>query len=146
MKKTITLYMATKLKDELEKAITEDNDRIKELSKQKSKKDEILEIQQLKEEKSTLLIKLHVLIAEQNLKVGKKESLSNAHYIKTRSEYVREKKLRQDIGEDTKVIRELEKNINALEAKFTKFNSTHKVKIEISQELLDTITTKLEEE
>lgn len=146
MKKTITLAVGTRLKEELEIAINDDNKQIKTLSKQKDKEEEINSIQALKEEKSTLLVQLSVLIAEQNLKTGRGESHPNAYYIKLRSEYSREKKLHDEIDDDQKDIIILKKKISDLEAKLTKFNVNHKVKVEISKELSDTITTNLGEE
>jgi len=144
MKKTITLYKATRLKDELERVIKEDNTRIKLLSKQSDKKDEINEIQQLKADKDNLRIQLTVAIAEQNLKIGKGEKSPNQYYIKFRSGRVEEKKLQQDLNAETKIIKELDKEINELDNKLSIFNLSHKVKLEASQEVLDSITTNLD--
>jgi hypothetical protein len=152
MKKTIILSKAISLKDELERAKLKDNERIKELYKTKNKKgelsetvqQEITEIQQLQSDKSTLLVQLTELIAEQNLKVGKGEKFSNTYYIKYRSERVQEKKLLEEIGVTNNKIREISMEIDRLDGKLSKFNLSHKVKIEVSQEILDSINIVLE--
>lgn len=152
MKKTILLSKAISLKDELERAKLKDNEKLKELYKTKNKKGELSEevqqkindIQKLQSDKSTLLVQLTELIAEQNLKTGKGEKFSNTYYIKYRSEKVQEKKFLEEIGVVNNKIREISLQIDNLDGKLSKFNLSHKVKIEISQEILDSINIVLE--
>jgi len=153
MKKTIPLYKATELKDELERAITEDNKLILKLCKE-NKLHDAEDIQLLKAEKSQLLIYLTASIAEQNVKDIKGEKLSNSYYIKHRSELTREKTFQQELNnltnyrdnlEKVKIIKEFDTDIKTVSNKLSEFNKSHKIKVEISDNLLATLTTFLGE-
>jgi hypothetical protein len=160
----LKLTKATKLKTALERSIDKDNQIIEDknsIIEGNSREVDIDEIEKLKDIKSEFLISLNLLIQEANLKKGKGEKYSNAYYIKKLSELQRElshlmkiptkdgvqienkQKIKyesvlkfSDITERTK---QIEKEIEVIKTKLSKFNETNEISVTYDPILTETI-------
>jgi hypothetical protein len=158
----IKLSKATKLKNELENSIDEDNVQIQKwnsIIKGNEREINIDSIEELKDVKSEFLIELNIAIQEANFKKAKGEKLCNAYYIKKLSELNREKKHlsqikttngTQVVGDKTvqyttfltsidvnSKIKKIENEINSIKDKLTNFNNQFEISININTELRD---------
>lgn len=146
MKKTITLSKAVDLKNELERAIKTDNESIKKLITKTSDLTsvELDDLEDKKREKSILVIYLNNQIQEINLKIGKGEKICNTDHIKTLSLIKQDREMISSLNIDSitkvKKVKELDREISNLQDKLSKFNNSQKLKIEISEELLNSLS------
>lgn len=160
----LKLTKATKLKTALERSIDKDNQVIEEknsIIEGNSREVDIDEIEKLKDVKSEFLITLNLLIQEANLKKGKGEKYSNAYYIKKLSELQRElshlmkiptkdgvqienkQKIKYEsvlkFSDITERTRQIEKEIEVIKTKLSKFNETNEISVTYDPILTETI-------
>jgi hypothetical protein len=152
MKKTISLVKAVQLKKALENTRNETYAEIKEIYEKNPTDSKIVELELLRDEITELVITLNTSIQEVNLKKGKGEDRCNSDNIKLLSELtifrnflgdlkISDKKYNVD---HTTKIKNIDRERDNLSNKLSKFNNEKKVKIEISEDLLQKITITLD--
>jgi hypothetical protein len=152
MKKTISLVKAVQLKKALENTRNETYVEIREIYEKNPTDSKIVELELIRDEITELVITLNTSIQEVNLKKGKGEDRCNSDNIKLLSELtifrnflgdlkISDKKYNVD---HTTKIKNIDRERDNLSNKLSKFNNEKKVKIEISEDLLQKITITLD--